>query len=149
MTNETDIQTHVIFVGAFVQKDNKFLLARRSKNDAQAAGFWSIPGGKVDMELGDGIIEDTLKREIAEEVGITIKDKIDYLGSDGFIRVSGHHVVGLNFLTQWSSGEAQALEDQEEVAWYTLEELTNLPDLPKFLKSKVALLQNFVAGKHD
>ena len=54
MIKETDINTHVILVTAFVQKGNKFLLSKRSKEDPQAGGMWATPGGKVDLEVGTG-----------------------------------------------------------------------------------------------
>ncbi len=144
MNPEAKIPTHVVYVTAFIQKDDKYLLAKRSKNDPQAGGTWSTPGGKVEMEIGRGVIEATLKKEIAEEVGLTIQDEIDYLGSDAFMRVSGHHVVGLIFLTYWKSGEAEVLEDQDEIGWYSLEQLNNLTDLPNYLQSNVNLLDKYI-----
>ena len=143
---ETDIITHVVLVTAFIKKDDKYLLSRRSVNDPQASGRWSTPGGKVDLETGDNIIEDTIKREIKEEVGIEIEDNIYYLGSDGFVRVSNHHVVALTFLAEWKSGEAQALEGQEEVAWYTLEELKQMDYLPNYLKRRLQFLINYLSS---
>ena len=90
------------------------------------------------------MIESTIKREVEEEVGIIVTNKLDYLGSDAFIRVSGHHVVSLTFLAHWKSGKAKPLEDQEEVAWYSLKQLKELSDLPKYLQSGVALLESFL-----
>ena len=144
MTEENDIHTHVVFVTAFIQKGNKFLLAKRSKSDPQAGGMWSTPGGKVDMDVGENIVEITIKREVMEEVGLTIEDHIEYLGSEGFIRVSGHHVVGLIFLARWKSGIAKPLEDQEKIAWYTIEELSELSDLPNYFKARVKLLASYL-----
>lgn len=138
--SESDINTHVVLVVGIVQKGNKFLLSKRSSKDPQAGGEWSTPGGKVDLEVGDAVIEQTLTREIEEEVGIIISPKVVYLGSDAFFRVSGHHVVGLNFLCQWQSGEAQPLEDQDEVGWFTLVELEAM-DLPKYLKKRIELVK--------
>jgi ADP-ribose pyrophosphatase YjhB (NUDIX family) len=144
--NETDINTHIVLVTAFIKKGDKYLLARRSVSDPQASGRCSTPGGKVDLETGDNIIEDTIKREIKEEVGIEIEDNIHYLGSDGFIRVSNHHVVALTFLANWKSGEAQALEGQEEVAWYTLDELKQVDYLPNYLKRRLKFLRNYISS---
>jgi ADP-ribose pyrophosphatase YjhB (NUDIX family) len=147
MKNETDINAHVVLVAAFILKKNKILLARRSKSDPQAGGLWSIPGGKVDLEVGKSVIENTLKKEIKEEVGIEIEDKIFYLGSEAFTRVSGHHVIALIYLAYWKSGKAKPLEDQEEVQWLRLDQLDKNNVLPDFLKSKLKLLTNFLENK--
>lgn len=137
---EADINLHVVLVVAFVKKDDKYLVSRRSYSDKQAGGQWSTPGGKVDLELGENIIENTLKKEIKEEVGLEIEDKINYIGSDAFIRSSGHHVVTLIFVANWKSGEAQPLEDQAEVKWMTIDEIVAMPDCPDYLRKRVQLI---------
>lgn len=126
MTN-TDIPLHVVFVEAWIKKDDKYLLARRSSKDDQAAGKWAVPGGKVDMELENRIIENSLKREIMEEVGIEA-DNFKFMTSRSFIRSSGHHVVGLSFRADYKLGEAMPLEDQDEIRWVTFEEMEDLLD---------------------
>lgn len=67
-----NIPLHVIFVEAWIRKGSEYLLAKRSSKDDQAAGKWAVPGGKIDMELESGIVENSLGREIREEVGIEI-----------------------------------------------------------------------------
>jgi 8-oxo-dGTP diphosphatase len=134
---EDDIHTHVVAVFALVKKGDRYLIAKRAANDKQKGGQWSLPGGKHDDEVGDGTIEATLAREVEEEVGLVIEDQVEYLASQSFIRVSGHHVVGLYFLCHHKAGEAKPLEDQEEVKWVTANELKKLiasPGGPKFLK---------------
>lgn len=137
---EKDITTHVVAVFAFVEKKGKILLARRSLEDPQTPGVWFIPGGKVDLEEGDDILEKTLKREVMEEVGIEIEDEIVLIGDEGFYRVSGHHVVGLTFLCKWKSGVAKPLEDQEDVRWFTKKELKNFKELPDYFRPRVEKL---------
>jgi len=140
----SDINTHVVLVAGFVQKDDKFLIARRSKSDGQSGGKWSVPGGKVDMELGDGIIQKTLNREIKEEVGLEIEDHVDMLGNDSFVRSSGHHVVALIFLCRWKKGNARPLEDNDKVLWLTLNELINFRDADPYLRTRVSYLERFI-----
>jgi len=65
---DKDIPLHVVFVEAWIRKGDKYLLAKRSSKDDQAAGKRAVPGGKVDMELEGDIVENALKREIMEEV---------------------------------------------------------------------------------
>ena len=122
-----DIPLHVVFVEARIKKWNKYLLAKRSSKDDQAAGKRAVPWGKIDMELEDHIVENALKREILEEVWVDI-DNFTFLWSHSFIRSSGHHVVGLSFLAEHKEGEAQALDDQDEVRRVEIDEAEKLLD---------------------
>lgn len=124
---ENNIPLHVVFVEAWVKKDGKYLLAKRSSKDDQAAGKWAVPGGKVEMELENGIVENAVKREVMEEVGVEVEN-FRFLGSRSFIRSSGHHVVGLSFVADYKSGEARPLEDQDEIRWVSVEEMEELLD---------------------
>lgn len=124
---DTKIPLHVVFVEAWVRKGNKYLLAKRSSKDDQAAGKWAVPGGKIDMELESNIVENSLKREVLEEVGVEV-DNFEFLASRSFIRSSGHHVVALSFIADYKSGQALPLEDQDEIRWVTLEEMGTLLD---------------------
>jgi ADP-ribose pyrophosphatase YjhB (NUDIX family) len=145
--SEDDIHTHILLVLGVVEKDGTYLLARRASGDPQAGGKWSFPGGKLDLEIGDKVIELTLRKEMKEEVGIEIRDDIEFVSDDAFVRVSGHHVVSFFFLCRYQSGEAQPLEGQEEVRWLSIEEMVALPDLPEYTKKRVLQLQRFIEAK--
>lgn len=124
---DKDIPLHVVFVEAWIRKGDKYLLAKRSSKDDQAAGKRAVPGGKVDMELEGDIVENALKREIMEEVWVEV-DNFQFLGSRSFIRSSWHHVVALSFIAEHTSGEAMPLEDQDEVKRVSIEEMETLFD---------------------
>ena|SRR3989344_4364997 len=145
--DEQNIPTHVVAVFAIVQKGDKFLIAKRSSDDPQAGGMWSVPSGKVELLEGEMVVEETLNKEVMEEVGLEIEDEIIYLGSEGFIRVSGHHVVGLTFLCKWKKGIAKPLEDQDEVKWVTIEEFNKLKDMPEYLTGKFNYLEKYLNSK--
>ncbi|WP_293868134.1 (deoxy)nucleoside triphosphate pyrophosphohydrolase [uncultured Alsobacter sp.] len=55
---------------ALVDTDNRVLIAQRPEGKGMA-GLWEFPGGK--MEPGERP-EETLIRELAEELGITVKE---------------------------------------------------------------------------
>ncbi len=102
-----------VAVGVLLREDGAFLLTSRPAGKAYA-GYWEFPGGK--LEAGE-TVEQALRRELQEEIGITIKncalwktERIDY----------PHALVQLNFckVTQWS-GELQMLESQSS-AWQQL-----------------------------
>jgi 8-oxo-dGTP diphosphatase len=123
---ETDINLHIVLVQSWIRKENKFLMAQRKLDDLQAPGVWSIPGGKVDNEFSDQIVEETLKKEILEEVGVEVSDNFKYIGSRAFVRSSGHHVIGLSFIVEYKAGEAKPLEDQNAVKWCSVEEVEGI-----------------------
>ncbi len=132
------IPLHVVFVEAWIKKGDQYLIAQRSLQDDQAAGEWSAPGGKVDLEVEEDIIENSLKREIMEEVGIEIEDELELISSRSFVRSSGDHVVGMSFLATYKSGEPQPLEDQEAVKWTTKKEMLEV--MPEHFKKTILKL---------
>lgn len=111
-----------VAVAVLLRSDDSFLLTSRPEGKAYA-GYWEFPGGKLEA---DETVEQALRRELQEEIGITIQDcmlwkteRIDY----------PHALVQLNFckVTQWS-GELQMLESQT-FAWQQLP-VTVAPVLP-------------------
>jgi len=54
---------------AVIQRDGKVLLAQRPTKSL-LGGMWEFPGGT--LEKGDADLEACLKREIMEELGVTI-----------------------------------------------------------------------------
>ncbi len=62
-------------VVALIEKDNKFLIARRNHGDNEVYGKWEFPGGKV--EVGEDE-KHAIEREIKEEFEVIIK-AYDYL----------------------------------------------------------------------
>ena len=102
---------------AVIQDSNeKFLITKRSEH-AHQGGLWEFPGGKLES---DESVQQALKREILEEVGLTVET------STPLIRI--HHDYGDKsvLLDVWHidsySGEAYGKEGQE-LAWIDLDEL--------------------------
>ena len=117
-----DRQLVQVAVGVLIRSDDSFLLTSRPEGKSYA-GYWEFPGGK--LEVGETIAQ-ALKRELQEEIGITIEDcmswkteQIDY----------PHALVQLNFckVRRWS-GELQMREAQL-YAWQQLP-VTVKPVLP-------------------
>lgn len=62
----------ITVVAALIEKDNKYLIAKRSTGDSNVLGKWEFPGGK----LKDNESEmDAIEREIKEEFELDIKAK--------------------------------------------------------------------------
>ena len=66
----TPLKLLVVVAAALVDADGRVLMAQRPEGKA-LAGLWEFPGGKV--EPGERP-EETLIRELAEELGITVKE---------------------------------------------------------------------------
>ncbi|MDH2392097.1 NUDIX hydrolase [Streptomyces sp. HNM0663] len=81
-------------VGAVIaDPDGKVLLLHRAAGD-YLGGLWELPSGGVDE--GEGLIE-ALRREVAEETGLTVSAVGDYLGHFDYRSGSGRKSRQLNF----------------------------------------------------
>lgn len=95
-----------VAVGVLVRPDGAFLLTSRPQGKAYA-GYWEFPGGK--LEAGESV-EQALRRELQEELGITI-------GAASLWKTSlvdyPHALVRLHFCKVFAwSGELQMREAQ-------------------------------------
>lgn len=57
-------------VAAFIEKDHKYLIARRATGDENVLGKWEFPGGKVEPGEDDF---SAIEREIREEFELEVK----------------------------------------------------------------------------
>jgi ADP-ribose pyrophosphatase YjhB (NUDIX family) len=101
-------------------RENKVLLVRRLK--APDAGAWSIPGGKVDFFEP---LDQTVRREIEEEVGLIIEAMEPLCVVESIDRKSGYHWVSPIFLATRFSGVAAVREPDkhDQCAWFALDAL--------------------------
>lgn len=111
----------VVVSAIIFNNEGKVLLGKRSLNEDVFPGLWGIPGGKVEAEEGEGIIESALKREAMEEMGIEILPQ-HYIESACRIK-NDEAKIYMIFTAQHVSGEPQALEDTDEVKWWNVDEL--------------------------
>jgi len=111
--------------GALIVNDkNETLLQKRTSKSRNGAGFWSKPGGGV--EFGEKV-EDTVKRELKEELGIDVEIIKFLCFTDDILKSDNQHWITLNYLAKIIGGEVQNLEPEkhEEVRWFSLD---SLPD---------------------
>jgi 8-oxo-dGTP pyrophosphatase MutT (NUDIX family) len=115
-----------------IEKEGKVLISQRSFDEGHEGGKWTIPGGKIDKTEGGifNIVEKTCAREVMEETGVKISDKIELISNNTFIRSNGQHVIALVCLCHWESGEAQALEDTIGVEWISADQLNDFDFAP-------------------
>ena len=136
MEDHAKDKTHLILVNGVIFRENKVLVSQRSLEELHEPGKWTIPGGKVEKTEGGifNIIEKTLKAEVKEETGIDIKDEVELLTNNTFIRSTGQHVVAMVFKCFYGSGEATPLEDTIDCKWVTIEEVEKMEFAPNVKK---------------
>lgn len=95
-----------VAVGILIDPEGRYLLTSRPEGKAYA-GYWEFPGGK--LEAGE-TVEQALRRELQEEIGVTIGEARVWRDS---IVDYPHALVHLQFckVTQWS-GELHMREGQ-------------------------------------
>ncbi len=118
-----------------VIKDRQILIMHRIKNGHE---YYVIPGGhRRDGELGS----DTVKREMYEETGITIKSS--QLAFEFVDHLKSNH--DYYYLCEWENGDKPTLMGEEKDAdpkinffepmWLPIAEIKNLNLLPPCAKS--------------
>lgn len=109
-------------IGVAVIRDEKGkILIDRRLEEGLLGGMWEFPGGKI--EPGE-TIQDCIKREIKEELGI------DIAVEDHLITINHaytHFKITLNvYYCRHLAGEPQTIECQE-IRWVTLDEIDKFP----------------------
>jgi 8-oxo-dGTP pyrophosphatase MutT (NUDIX family) len=135
-------ETYVVNVEAAIFHGEAWLMILRSAEEAHAAGALSFVGGKVERAgIVDNILEETLRREIAEEVGVTVADKIHYVESKSFIADDGLPVVDIVYLCHYVAGEPRALDPAEvaNVEWMPFDAIMAHPRTPVWIKQSLRL----------
>lgn len=116
-----------------VEKDGRLLLARSVR--FPPGGFFSVLAGFV--EPGESL-EQTVHREILEEVGIAVAD-IRYYGSQSW---PFPHSLMIGFTAKWVSGEIEVQPSEIiEAGWYAPDAL---PKIPPRISIARALIDDFV-----
>jgi 8-oxo-dGTP diphosphatase len=102
-----------VAVGVLIDSQGRFLLTSRPEGKVYA-GYWEFPGGKV--EAGESI-EQALRRELHEELGITIGAAKPWQVT---LHDYPHALVRLHFCKVFAwTGEFQMREAQQ-MAWADL-----------------------------
>ena len=119
----------LVAAGAIIHKDRKILLQKRGDN-----GAWAIHGGY--LELGE-TVEETVRRELIEEIGITplnLKFYKVFSGEDmNYLCPSGDEVYCVNVIFLCDEYEGELKQDDEEVVelkWFDVDNLPNNINTP-------------------
>ena len=105
MKNHVSIEE--IGIGIVFNNVGEILIDQRLEK-ARMGGMWEFPGGK---KVKDEVIEQTIEREIKEELGILVK-----VGHELISFQHSYSHKKLNFtvhLCEWKSGQPKALASQK------------------------------------
>ncbi|BDV00010.1 DNA mismatch repair protein MutT [Thermodesulfomicrobium sp. WS] len=125
----------VLVVAGILTRGHEILLARRPEHK-HLGGLWEFPGGKVDA--GEGL-KDALSRELAEELGITVRaaclwKTVEKRRRDSVLRLTVFHVA-------FWQGEPVGREGQQ-LGWFSPRQALDLPlvDMDAALLAQLARL---------
>ncbi len=124
---------HEIVTTAIIVKDNKYLITRRSLSKKRFPGMWTVPGGKLETndyinlpqdtkDYWYNILEQVLKREVKEEVGLEINN-IEYITSLATVHADGNPSLVISCIADYVSGEVKLqVSETDKYKWVTLKE---------------------------
>ena len=106
----------ILVAAAVIQKNGKFLIAKRASHK-HLAGFWEFPGGKIEPNES---AEDCLIRELYEELRIKVKI-VHFLAKN--IHDYGTMRISLSaYLCSFVDGDF-TLVDHDEIRWVAFSEI--------------------------
>lgn len=135
MSDDSPITHKFIGVAVIWNVQGQILIDRR-RPEGVFGGLWEFPGGKIEP---DETVEDCIKREIQEELGIGIEVgkhliTIDYTYSHLRVTLSVHHCRHL-------VGDPMPIEC-DEIRWVSLDEIDQFPFPKGNVQIIAALRQN-------
>jgi 8-oxo-dGTP diphosphatase len=104
-----------VAVGVLIDEQGRYLMTTRPEGKVYA-GYWEFPGGKLEA---DETVVQALRRELIEEIGITISEAHTKVWREQMVDYP-HALVRLHFckVTQWS-GEL-AMHEGQTYEWVQL-----------------------------
>ncbi|MFC4619773.1 NUDIX hydrolase [Camelliibacillus cellulosilyticus] len=133
----------IVNVEAAIYKDGQYLIIKRSEAEEYAGGLYSLVGGKIDFsESSLQVLEDNLRREVDEEIGINLGKDLKYVHSTTFM-ADGVQVLDVVFLSPNVEGSPYIKSPEEitEIKWMTCEDIQGSSEIPLWTKTSVRLAE--------
>lgn len=133
---------YTVVVEGVISIDGRWLLIKRSMQEEYEPGVISLVGGKVETTgFSHDVLEQSLKREAAEEINITIQDEMQYLWSSSLQTKKGEHVVTVVFLCTYKAGEICIREKEEvaEILYLDTDTILASEEIPAYVKKSIQL----------
>jgi 8-oxo-dGTP diphosphatase len=121
----TQAKLVLVIACALIDPDGRVLMAQRPAGK-NLAGLWEFPGGK--MEAGERP-EDTLIRELREELGIEVKEPCLAPFSFASHSYADFHLLMPLYICRRWEGTPQALE-HTAIKWLMPKDMAQLPLTP-------------------
>jgi ADP-ribose pyrophosphatase YjhB (NUDIX family) len=115
---------YVVNVEGAIVRGEQYLMIICGQGETHAGGTLSFVGGKVEItQNASDVLEETLRREIMEEVGVQVYG-LSYVQSSHFI-AGDDRVVDIVFLCRYETGEPRIadIQEVENILWLTAAEV--------------------------
>lgn len=157
MSEEINPYLHEVVITAIVVKNGKYLITRRALAKKRFPGRWTVPGGKLQTsdylqlpkDTADywyNVLEQTLKREVKEEVNLEIGN-VQYVTSLATVHEGKNPSLVISCMGDYISGEIMLqLEETDEYAWVSLEEAKSY-DLIDGIYDELSMAESRRQGK--
>jgi len=121
-----------VIARCIVVKDNKVLLCHGKGDD-----FYYLPGGHV--EFGE-LIEDALKREIIEELGVKTKSMEFLFMLENIFKQkeASRHEFNHVFKVELETLDFNITEEHIEFSWHDISEIEKVNILPLAIKERIS-----------
>jgi 8-oxo-dGTP pyrophosphatase MutT (NUDIX family) len=140
------MEKFLVVVECAIKCNDKFLFIKRP-HGVHAGGFLAFPGGKVEYKDGGenvDILEQAVKREVLEEVGLNLTDPIHFVTSTYFVDSSQEHVLDTIFYCNIQNTIPEIVPSIQEVPqyyWLTTSEALSHIDTPIWLKHSLSCVE--------
>ena len=99
-------------MGVAVIKDGKVLLGKRK--GAHGEGSWTFPGGHLEFNES---LEDCVRREVAEETDLKIKNIRKIAFTNDVFPMEGKHYITCYLAADYDSGDVKLMEPNKCEKW--------------------------------
>lgn len=148
---------HEVVITAIIVKDKKYLITRCSLSKKRFPGMWTVPGGKLETDdylklpkdtkyYWYNVLEQVLRREVKEEVGLKIKN-IEYVTSLATVHKDSNPSLVISCKADYASGKVKLQEGEaDQFAWVSLKEAKKC-DLIDGIYDELIMAENLIKGK--
>lgn len=141
------LKKYLVIVECAIECQGKYLIIRRPECK-RAGGLLSFAGGKVeehDEANGFDMLRAAVRREILEELGLDLTNKIDYVTSEFFVDSPGTHAINNLFYYKYNEMPLVVPSEREVpwFAWMTKDEINRAKNSPEWLKILIDLIGKY------